>query len=241
MIKNEVITMEKLFVKQHSILNRRNIEHIYDDLSKPEIFDQHACLLTHIANSMLVQQKKYYVIDDYNKKILRFLTYYFNNCKICEDIFSKDEYKLSNQILLCGPPGTGKTLIMKIFSEYLKLTKNPKYYRCSSVTAMINYYKLNNNLDEFTFNKNSDTNKSNPFNICMNDIGLDTYKHYGVDIKILIDEFLYARNEILVDSNKSAHITTNLDVANIRKNFDERLVDRFKTYNIISLIGPSRR
>ena len=65
-----------------------------------------------------------------------------------------------------------------------------------------------------------------------------------MDTKLLTNEFLHARNEVWVHYKKSAHLTTNLTTQQLTEEFKDnfgRLVDRFKTYNVIELNGESRR
>lgn len=132
---------------------------------------------------------------------------------------------------------------MQVFSLYLKLTGNPNTFFNVSVTEMINYYKVYNHLDKYTFNELNSERKfnGNPVNLCLNDLGLSTHLHFGVDTKVLIDDFLYSRYELYMNHYKMAHITTNLSVAELKKVFDYRLADRFRSYNIIDLGGESRR
>ena len=75
----------------------------------------------------------------------------------------------------------------------------------------------------------------NLFNICLNDIGLETenQKSYGTSLNSVIDEFLYARYEIYQQFGKMYHITSNLDAEEFKKRFADRLVDRFKSFNLI--------
>ena len=40
---------------------------------------------------------------------------------------------------------------------------------------------------------------------------------------------------------KKYHITSNLGIAEFKKRFGPRLVDRFKTFNVLPLCGESRR
>jgi len=70
-----------------------------------------------------------FIVDEYNSKVLRFLTYYFNNCILAENVFPNENYKLHKNILLIGEPGTGKTMIMQIFSDYLRVTNNENMFR----------------------------------------------------------------------------------------------------------------
>jgi DNA-directed RNA polymerase len=82
----------------------------------------------------------------------------------------------------------------------------------------------------------------------LNDIGVENRPFYGIDTKTIVNDFLHARNEIWTmtapDRRKFAHLTTNLDVERLTKEFDDgfgRLADRFKTYNVLYLTGESRR
>jgi len=217
----------------------------YPDLTQKEVFDWHARYLLNCAKSILVKQGRTFLLDDDNRPVLRFLLYYFNNCPLALDVFPDKHYTLHRNIMLCGNVGAGKTLIMDIFSLYLQKTRNPMFFHNVSVTQMLNYYKLNSHLDKYTYNEQNTTAfNGQPVNLCLNDVGLQTQKYYGNDMQLLIDEFFHARNEIWTLQGKYAHITTNLDVAQIKTTFQDefgRLVDRFKTYNVIHLKGDSKR
>ncbi|MCM1223404.1 MAG: hypothetical protein NC548_54045, partial [Lachnospiraceae bacterium] len=163
--------------------------------------------------------------------------------------FPDKHYKLEKNLLIIGKVGAGKTLLMQVFSEYLRYTDNPNYFYNLSVTEMVNYYTIHNNLDRYTYNEeNSKAFMPQPVNICLNDIGIESRLHYGQDTKILTNDFLHARNEIWTqtasDRRKFAHLTTNLSIQKLKEEFKDefgRLVDRFKTYNVIELKGTSRR
>lgn len=214
-------------------------------LEIPEVYQAHARLLMTIANKVLAYQHRQFIIDDNNRDVLRFLLYYFNNCPLAEQVFPGRGYKLHKHILLQGNVGTGKTLLMEIFSEYLRYTENPNYFHNLSVTQMINYYTLHNNLDRYTFNEEDNRGfQCKPVNICLNDIGVQTTTFYGMDTKVLTDEFLHARNEIWSQFHLKAHVTTNLTIEQLKEKYKDgfgRLIDRFKTYNVIPLGGKSRR
>ncbi len=217
----------------------------FDDLTDEKTFNKHARLVQEIGNLQLDFEFKEFEIDEGNKKILRFLLYYFNRCKLALEVFPERGYKLHKNIMIMGEVGTGKTMLMQVFSEYLKRTRNPMYFHNLSVTQMINYYKINNHLDKYTYNEEGNSSfDGNPVNICLNDLGLKTHLHYGTDTKILTEDFLHARNEIWVNHRKFAHITTNLTPEQSKDKFHDeygRLIDRFKTYNVIALTGNSRR
>lgn len=218
---------------------------VFEDLSNAEIYNQHAQLTIYIANMLLAPQRRKFVVDEHNQKVLRFLLYYFNECKLCEEVFPQKHYKMHNHLLLCGKAGTGKTLLMQIFSEYLNYTNNPHAFYNLSVTQMVNYYTLHNNLDRYTYNEEGSKGfNPQPVNICLNDIGVESKTYFGMDTKLLTNEFLHARNEIWTAYGKHGHVTTNLDVKMLKEEFKDgfgRLIDRFKTYNVITLGGESRR
>lgn len=218
------------------------------DLQDEEAYKAHANLLLYIANNVvLARQRRQFVIDDYNRDIIRFLLYYFNGCSFAEEVFPGRGYKLHKNVMLQGGVGVGKTLLMQIFSEYLMRIRSPRFFYNLSVTQMVNYYTLHNNLDRFTFNEEENRGfQCTPVNICLNDIGIQDKTFFGMDTGLLTDEFLHARNEIWTQYGKCAHLTTNLDDKALRKRFERndgfgRLIDRFKTYNIIPMGGVSRR
>ena len=205
-------------------------------------------LLLYIANNVvLARQRRQFVIDDNNRSVIRFLLYYFNGCPLAEEVFPGRGYKLHKNIMLQGGVGVGKTMLMQVFSEYLMRIRSPRFFYNLSVTQMVNYYTLHNNLDRFTFNEEENKGfQCTPVNICLNDIGIQDKTFFGMDTGLLTDEFLHARNEIWTQYGKCAHLTTNLDDKALRKRFERndgfgRLVDRFKTYNIIPMGGVSRR
>lgn len=218
------------------------------DLQDEGIYKAHANLLLYIANNVvLVRQRRQFVIDDNNRNVIRFLLYYFNGCPLAEEVFPGRGYKLHKNIMLQGGVGVGKTMLMQVFSEYLMRIRSPRFFYNLSVTQMVNYYTLHNNLDRFTFNEEENRGfQCTPVNICLNDIGIQDKTFFGMDTGLLTDEFLHARNEIWTQYGKCAHLTTNLDDKALRKRFERndgfgRLIDRFKTYNIIPMGGVSRR
>ena len=216
------------------------------DLSNKEVFNAHANTLMWVANNVvLTHQRRKFVVDDHNRDVLRFLIYYFNGSPLAEEVFPGRGYKLHKHLMLMGAVGTGKTLLMQIFSEYLRIIDSPRFFYNLSVTQMVNYYTLHNNLDRYTFNEEENKGfKCMPVNICLNDIGVQSTKFYGTDTELLTNEFLHARNEIWTNYHKMAHLTTNLTIEQLQQKYKDgfgRLLDRFKTYNVIPLTGESRR
>lgn len=217
----------------------------FDDLSNKGIFREHINFWLHCANAILKPQGRVFIEDESNMSVIKFLIYYFNNCPKALEVFPERNYDLAKNILICGDVGVGKTLIMDAFALYLEKCHNPRVFKSASQTQMLNYYKLCNNLDKFIYNEQkSGSFEGNPYNICVNDLGLQTQKFYGQDTKIIIDEFLFARYEIWSSHGKFLHITTNLDGQDIKQMFSDdygRLIDRFKMFNVIPMTGASKR
>lgn len=221
------------------------------DMEDPEIYKAHSNFFLYIANAVLSPQRRQFIVDDDNRQIIRFLILYFNGSPLCEEVFPGRGYKLHKNILLQGGVGVGKTMLMQIFSEYLKRTHSPRSFHNVSVTQMVNYYSVHNDIDGFLYNiKNTGSFQGNPLNLCLNDIGVDNRPFYGVDTDTIVLDFLHARNEIWANQSeydrRFAHLTTNLDNSRLKEKFTQkdsygRIIDRFKTYNVIPLSGQSRR
>ena len=217
---------------------------IFDDFPD-ESYQSHLNALIGIGNRILYRENRKFVVDEENEKVIRFLLHYFNRCRSAEGIYPEKDYKLHNNIMLCGGVGAGKTVLMQTFAAYLIQIRSPMMFLNLSVGQMLNYYTLHNNLDKYTYNENdSKAFQCFPINLCLNDIGLDLTTFYGTNTKELCSEFLFARSEIWQFYDKYCHITTNLSAKQLMKYFDDehgRINDRFKKYNVIHLQGESRR
>lgn len=252
--RREALQEEKLRVDKamRTVGNdARNAVRSFPDLADPAVFSMHYNLLCCVANDIvLAPQRRKFIVDDCNRQVITFLLYYFNNCPLAEHVFPAKRCKLAKPLLIRGDKGVGKTLLMQIFSEYLRRTKNPNFFFNVSVTEMVNYYTINNNLNRYTYNDRSGVKEDNTFdgcrpsNVCLNDIGLQAQTFFGQDSKRLVTEFLHARYEIWTQWGCRGHLTTNLSEQKLAKEFSDtygRTVDRFKSYNIIELTGASRR
>lgn len=223
----------------------------FPDLADSDVFRAHWNFLCRVAEDIvLVPQRRKFVVDENNQKIIIFLLNYFNNCPLAEKVFPDKRYKLAKPLLIRGDKGVGKTFLMQLFSEYLRRTNNPNFFFNVSVTEMVNYYTINNNLNRYTYNDRSGQKEDRSFdgcrpsNVCLNDVGLQTQTFFGQNGKKLVTEFLHARYEIWTQWNCRGHLTTNLSVEKLKQEFADdygRTIDRFKSYNIIEMTGASRR
>lgn len=208
-------------------------------------YEAHFRLVRSIGDNYMLRELSNFQIDEHNANVIKFLIYYFNSCELAESVFPDEHYKIHKNILLIGEPGTGKTMLMQIFSDYLKITKNDSYFRNISITQLMNYYKIHGHIDKYTYNENANAKsfEGAPVNVCLNDLGLMTenQKSYGTTLTQVTDEFLFARYEIYQQQGRKYHITSNLSVRNLKDRFEERLIDRFKSFNVVELRGGSRR
>lgn len=225
--------------------NMRETKYVFANLTNPDTYNLHEKLLIACANSILAQQGRTFIKDEHNSKVIEYLLHYFNNSEYALQTFPNRGHSLSKSILLCGSVGVGKTLLMDSFALYLQQTKNPRQFIAVSQTQMLNYYKQHNTLDLYTYNESgAHTFEGSPYNLCVNDLGLDTQKFYGQDTKAIIDEFIYARYELWTNKGVFTHLTSNLTAKDIRQQFSDeqgRLTDRFKMFNFVPLDGTSRR
>lgn len=202
-------------------------------------------MVRNIGNNYMEREFRSFEIDERNRNILKFLVYYMNDCKLAKEVFPDENYCTSKNLLLIGNVGTGKTMLMQIFSEYGKALNLKKKFFNISTTQMMNYYKINSHIDKYTYNEQDQERKfeGNPVNVCLNDIGLDieNQKSYGTNLSLVMDEFLYARYELYQNNLNNYHLTSNLSIDEFKLRFGDRLVDRFKSFNIIVMSGESRR
>lgn len=231
--------------------DRDKAREIFPDLSDPQIYDLHYRTLIFIAdNIILAPQRRKFIVDSHNAETIRFLLLYFNESPLAEEVFPGRGYRLHKNIMLQGGVGVGKTLLMQIFAEYLRRMGNPRAFHNISVTQMVNHYTIHNNIDRYLYNEGESKGfQINPVNLCLNDVGVENRPFYGVDTLTIVNDFFHARNEIWANGDidrKFAHVTTNLSTDRLKEKFSHkdqygRIIDRFKTYNVIPLTGDSRR
>lgn len=233
----------------HNLTNRHfrnmNRQKSNYDLTNPDELKAHREMIKRIGNNLAGREFRTFEIDENNRLVMFFLLYYFHGCPLACEVFPGSGYTTFKNLLLVGNAGSGKTMILEVFAEYLKLLGMNTAFHNISITQLMNYYKINGHIDRYTYNEEG-ANKmfeGNPVHVCLNDIGLETeeQKSYGTSLTSVIDEFLYARYEIYQNRMIHCHLTSNLNIAQFEARFKYRLLDRFKSYNVIPLTGDSRR
>lgn len=236
----------------HNLVMRRRkaiLKGFRYDLTDEQEFQTHAKMVVGMGENYMLREFSHFMVDEHNRDVLRFLLYYFNSCPLAESVFPNEDYKIHKNILLIGEPGTGKTMLMQVFADYLQATQNDNQFRNISMTQLMNYQKVFGHIDKYTYNELKGASRQeafdgvDPFNICLNDLGIDTEKQksFGTQLTQVTDEFLFARYEIYQQYGKRYHITSNLTISDFKKRFEARLQDRFKCFNVIELHGGSRR
>ena len=156
------IRQEKSFaakLKQEQIYNlverhKKTILQDFEyDLTNPAEYYAHRDLVRQLGNDYTGREFREFEVDENNSKVLSFLLYYFNGCRLAEKVFPDEDYKIHKNLLIVGAPGTGKTMIMQIFADYLRLIRNPSQFENLSVTQMMNYYKMNGHIDLYSYNE----------------------------------------------------------------------------------------
>ena len=216
--------------------NQNQTTSVHFDLTNESEYNKHAQFFLQCANSLLWPQNKTFIIDDKNRHILRFLLYYFNDCPLAEKIVIDGmSYKLGRPILINGTVGVGKTLIMDAFALYLKYTKNQNAFLSTSMSEVLNYYKINGHLDEYMYRVGKNSIDGNPRAICINDIGLQQQKYFGEDMQTIVNDLMFARYEIWTQTGLCCHLTTNLSLCEMKQVFSDsegRIIDRLSLIHI---------
>jgi len=159
------------------------------------------------------------------------------------------ELNLNKGIALVGIYGVGKSTIFNIWHEYLRKYHpfNPNLFIVSSVEDINSDIAKDGYIDrKYIYNIKTNANGAkikDPKHLLINEFGHRyEMKSYGTDINELFESFMMKRYDIFQQNNKVTHITTNYGTEDLKKNFSEKLIDRFKEmFNIIELKGKSFR
>jgi len=144
-------------------------------------------------------------------------------------------------IMLCGPIGTGKTSLMHLLRFLLP---EPKSYMIKSCRD-ISFEFHNDGYDVIhRYSKKSFMIKPGakiPKTICFDDLGAEEkLKHFGNECNVL-SEILLSRYDLFISDGLITHLTTNLNAAEIEKQYGKRVRSRLREMmNLIAFPDESK-
>lgn len=224
--------LNEIFYKEMDVLQKQIINTV------PINWEQHSRGVLNIARGF----EPLFKIDENNKKALRLLLLYFTgNQLFIDDLeeYSGKKGSLSKGVALIGGVGSGKSLLFKIFKEYTSkiLYKNSfQLHYASEIKDTVNVNGIDH-LEIFNFNSGF------PITCYIDDIasGGESVKHYGTDHNV-IEQLLSIRYNVYSRYGKLTHISTNKYPEELKKVYEERIVDRMKEmFNFIEVKGNSFR
>ena len=125
--------------------------------------------------------------------------------------------------------------------------KNPNLFRIASTEDLLKIFdKKDWTNDVLLYNIDQNmygVNYARPVHILINEFAYQyDIKNYGTDVKQFIEAFIMKRYDIFQSHGKLLHVTMNFGGKELRKNFHDRIVDRFREmFNVIELPGESFR
>lgn len=164
------------------------------------------------------------VLDEFNSQIFHTLCMYFTGDKRFEQMGAG--YNLDKGLILFGGVGVGKTALMSLF----RYNQHASYQvvNCIDITDSYSVHGAKE-IDLYRSLKEAESN--HPFGhqyigYCYDDLGTETIPatYFGEKKNVLAEILLgrYARKQ----DYKLTHITTNLSVEEIEKNYGSRVLDR---------------
>lgn len=208
-----------LQLKDENIMkHNKNAEYKCPDLTKEDFWK----LFVSNATGVLRKRGLYkeFIVDDYNREILKQLFLYITGNKECT-------LNINAGIIIGGPVGSGKSVIMESFV-------NTYNFLCKRTTITVHAKDLSAQIKKEGV---STRNRYQPLYI--DDLGResDEIKDFGNVITPMVDLFA-AR----YDSGSRTFATTNFDYKQLESKYGEFIVSRMKEMcNFIILVGPSRR
>lgn len=193
-----------------------------------QIFNQEAKCYYQLLN-------RAFTVDDENKNFLNLFCKYFANDETFETIHKGE---LRKGLFVYGNHGTGKTSSFKIIQNISKRYQlKDLWFPITETSKVVEKFNTEKNKDFII--KNYSKGK-----FCFDDFGAENEANnifiYGKeDIFIRIMENRY--NEFILKGTLT-HMTSNLNLEEIKKRYGSRVEDRFvQMFNFISLDGNSKR
>jgi DNA replication protein DnaC len=200
--------------------------------------------IPYVANHILKNTDKTFVIDEKSKELLRFICLYFAADKMFleETVLDSNLLKSVNNaasikkgIILAGNCGTGKTLIMKSAQKIYNYFPDNSFKFATTSQVVTDYNKPNDKGGDeaITRYKNGDW--------CFDDFGSEEMgSHFG-KIEVM-KEIILRRYEMFINYGNKTYLTTNLSPQMIEERYGERVMSRLKEMcNIKIITGNDRR
>ena len=78
------------------------------DMTNPNEYRTHAGFIRQLGNDYMGREFRDFEVDEYNSKVLAFLLYYFNGCRLAEQVFPNEIIKSTRIYCLLATPAQGK-------------------------------------------------------------------------------------------------------------------------------------
>lgn len=173
-----------------------------------------------------------FTLDTYNRQIVTDLFNYFTQ--------RPGNLDLTKGLWLEGPTGTGKTTLLRIFSRYLiNMRKGFLLHNCSDIATK--YANGEDNLDAYTYGQYSIPNR--PVTTAFDELGREPIPVYRYKTSLNVMQYiLQIRYNLWQKQQIKTYVTTNCDADEIQTKYSDFIRDRRREiFNIIPLVGPSRR
>lgn len=193
-----------------------------------------------------IDGKPVYVMDEDNKFIIEWLTYYFTNDPRFEKGLGKDNgWKLNKGLLLMGGVGRGKTLLMNLMAR----NKRQSFVVVSCRTVGDTYAKDGPDALEFYSSIRREAYGDprvyyqRDIGYCFDDLGTEEVKNnYGNKVNVMADILLNRYDKKFEMPLCQTHLTTNLSADEIEQHYGTRVRSRLREmFNVITLPGKDKR
>tara|TARA_R110002020_G_scaffold42212_12_gene123979 strand:+ start:68 stop:694 length:627 start_codon:yes stop_codon:yes gene_type:complete len=193
------------------------------------------------ANELLrKKEERNFEIDQHNRFAIDFFVAYFSDLELLKKLGGK----IYKGLYLYGSAGTGKSLLFEILEDISKNQKSLSF-RIKTIHTISLVNEVQQELsrpNQLAPNDSSIYLKNSRGPILFDDLGAERkLKHFGNTIDVMA-EILQLRYFSLKNTTVKTFITSNLKPEEIRKEYGERVYDRFfEMFNFIEMSGEPRR
>ena len=224
----------------------------FDEWIQKSNFKDNCDLTDHILQNFLHNQGKKPIWDDETKRLYKIMTLYFSRNPQFETLYFSTTkgnipYKLNKGLLIIGTCGRSKSFSFKVFNKFNALTKSPHKYKTFDSMSIESHFTerglkaLNDYANKSTY-EISNTGEIY-YNMYIDELGAEaiSVKNYGNKVAPL-ESLLERLHRIFTENKKVTHITTNLELDELKTNYGDRIYSRmFEMFNIIRTGGADLR